>query len=362
MKHFAIFFLLICFSLHAYAQKSKALEGLVDQIVYSYLEDEGNKGLVVGIIDEGYHYHYSYGQLSAKDSNAPDSSTLFEIGGLSKVFTAHLILQLAKDKAISLDSSIIHFLPDSIQNIHLNSISFNDILAHQSALPRKPYNLSINQSDKDDPYADYSLEDLYSFLQFYKPNPPKKSFWDLFKRKPKTNFKYSNIGYGLLGHLAEDISQKSYEDLLEMYINRPYNLRLKITDPDIKGLAQGHQFNGQEIISRSYLSMYGSSGLAANAKDLLKYAEINLKAEETIFEELQKLRGNTNFKNLSIAAAWHVFMQAKKPYAHTHSGATGGYSCYLAFIKESQTAVVILSNSANRVDDIGIDILQLLNR
>jgi len=67
--------------------------------------------------------------------------------------------------------------------------------------------------DPLDPYADYTVEDLYAFLREYRPKGPPPHSWD-----------YSNLGVGLLGHILERVYGRSYADLVMDKISRPLGL------------------------------------------------------------------------------------------------------------------------------------------
>ena len=67
-------------------------------------------------------------------------------------------------------------------------------------------------------------------------------------------------------------------------------------------------------------------------------------------------------KFVLVGYGWYIAERGRKyPPMVTHSGRTGGYSNFIGFVKETQTAVILLANAAERVDQVGIDILEVLN-
>ena len=107
---------------------------------------------------------------------------------------------------------ITQFLPDSLtKNKAIAHIQLLHLLNHTSGLPRLPENIGIPQ-DRLQPYANYDKEQLYYYLSKTEPNT--------FGR-----IAYSNLGVGLAGVIAENISGKSYEQLLSEYINKPFQLK-----------------------------------------------------------------------------------------------------------------------------------------
>ena len=91
------------------------------------------------------------------------------------------------------------------------SITLLDLSTHTSGLPRLPSNLK--PKDPRNPYADYSVEDLYQFLSSYE-----------LPRDPGSEFEYSNLGGGLLGHLLAFRAGTDYESLIGARITQPLGM------------------------------------------------------------------------------------------------------------------------------------------
>src|SRR5690606_16667116 len=141
--------------------------------------------------------------------------TLYEIGSLTKVFTASLLADLVVKEMIGLDDSIVGYLPDSVSaNPALQGITFKTLANHTSGLPRMADNWNrVPGFDERDPYAAYDQKALFGFLKNYQAS-----------REPGEEYEYSNLGYGLLGELIAVISQKPYTQLLEETILVPLQL------------------------------------------------------------------------------------------------------------------------------------------
>lgn len=349
------------------AQQSKALRGLVDQIVAEHQKEAPTQALVVGIIDGEYVYKYSYGQLAPNTPYAPDSSTLFHIGSITKVFTTSLLVALEKDQCLSLSDTITQYLPDSLaNNPFLNKITLEQLATHTSGLPKKPFNIPPTLIYKDNPYANYQIKDAYHFLMQFRPTPRKK------KRGNKHHFNYSHFGMGLLAHLLENASGMTYDSMLHKYITTPLNMQdthLLLNEDQYKRLAKGHHFSGRKANELYYASLYGSEGLRSTLEDMLRFVQANMQLHQNyeldeVLSVCHEPQFPANMRSVQVAYGWYVISHGKKkqPTIITHSGRTGGYSNYIAFEKERQVGVVILSNSANRIDEIGIDIIELLLR
>ena len=147
-------------------------------------------GIVVGIIDANGRRVVAYGHPASGDPRTVDGDTIFEIGSVSKVFTSLLLADMVNRSEVSLDDPASKYLPDSVTVPERSgkAITLLDLSTHSSGLPTLPSNLK--PKDVRNPYADYSVDDLYQFLSGY-----------TLPRDPGSEFEYSNLGAGLLGHL-----------------------------------------------------------------------------------------------------------------------------------------------------------------
>lgn len=333
----------------------------VDKLADFYLDDEGNVGLIIGLITDTAQAVIPYGSVKKDTLISPDVHTLYEIGSLTKLFTSLTILEMDKAGKLSLQDPLSKFLPDSINalNQHLKNITIDDLLVHTSGLPKRPYNLNLVMKDKENPYAEYGIPDMLEYLSIYKPNTSKNA----------SPYKYSNLAYGVLGYIVHQIEGKSIDECISSYCASPLGLRssqMVLSETEEKRLAEGHMFNGEPTGNWTYSSMEASSGMYSNMADLMTFMTYQLDADSSSLFESIKLshlpQAETNLKRISIGYGWHVIDRGRKyEKVYTHNGGTSGYRSYIAFIKETHTAVIILSNSANRVDDIGIQILELIN-
>jgi D-alanyl-D-alanine-carboxypeptidase/D-alanyl-D-alanine-endopeptidase len=144
-------------------------------------------GIVVGILEPHKRRVVAYGRLEKSDSRKLDGDTLFEIGSITKVFTALLAVDMAQRGEVKLNDPIAKFLPATAKVPERGrQITLTDLATHTSGLPRMPEN--FRPKDPNNPYADYSLEALYSFLSSYE-----------LRRDIGVKYVYSNLGFGLLG-------------------------------------------------------------------------------------------------------------------------------------------------------------------
>ena len=351
MYKYSITALLIFFASHlASCQAQTAISEEVKANIRSRVDKEINTGIVVGIVDaEGTHY-FSYGSKSLKTQDPVDEHTVFEIGSITKTFTGILLADMVLKKKMNLDDPIQMYLPEgttapthnggAIQLVHLAN--------HRSSLPRLPGNLSpINPAN---PYADYTEELMFEFLNNYE-----------LTRDIGSKFEYSNYAMGLLGHMLATQNGTSYEELMTTVIAKPLKMkdtRIAFTPQMKANLAMGHS-GGVEVENWDIPALAGAGAIRSTAEDMLKYVSANMGMRKSkllpAMQLAHKKTGSVD-STLVVGLGWLTRVLDEVEII-THSGGTGGYRTFAGFIKNGDKGVVVLTNSTENVDDIGLHIL-----
>jgi len=219
------------------ARVALASDAEVLAILRQRVDEKRSAGIVVGLIDsDGRKHIVAYGD-PGPGQPALDGDSVFEIGSISKVFTATLLSQMAQEGRVRLDDPVQRWLPPTIRVPTRNgkSITLASLSEQNSGLPRLPDNLT--PADRNNPYADYTVEQMYEFLSRYQ-----------LTRDPGTQFEYSNLGVGLLGHALALAAGESYEHLARERIWVPLGMAHTAIalDPWMKAhLALGHGRGGE---------------------------------------------------------------------------------------------------------------------
>jgi CubicO group peptidase (beta-lactamase class C family) len=116
---------------------------------------------------KGHRRIISYGHLNQGDNRPLDGNTVFEIGSVTKVFTSLLLAQMVVDGQVKLDDPVSRYLPSSVHVPQGNGrqIELIDLATHTSGLPGAVSNM--HPKDPKNPWADYSTEEMYEFLNGY---------------------------------------------------------------------------------------------------------------------------------------------------------------------------------------------------
>lgn len=313
-------------------------------------------GIVVGVITPEGRRVVSYGHLAQGDPRPLNGDTVFEIGSATKVFTSLLLADMVQHGQVALDDPVSKYLPKTVKMPERNGrpITLVDLATHTSGLPRLPGNMT--PKDPGNPYADYTVDQLYQFLASYE-----------LKRDVGSQYEYSNLGGGLLGNALASRAGTDYESLVVSRICDPLGMkstRITLT-PEMKArLAIGHDAGMGPVENWDLPTLAGAGALRSTANDLLNFLAANLGFTKSSLEPamaaMLKTRRPTGQAGLEIALGWHVFTGNGKEIV-MHDGGTGGYRSFMAYDPAGRTGIVVLSNAGTSggVIDIGRHLLDV---
>ncbi|HEY8893761.1 MAG TPA: serine hydrolase domain-containing protein, partial [Niastella sp.] len=231
-----------------------ALDKKVDSLTMPFMKKGNTVGLALGILENGQTHVYGYGETAKENQLTPDSNTLFEIGSITKTFTATILAYFIQQGKIGLDDPVSKYLPDSIANLQYNGkpITIGSLANHSSGLPRMPADLST-KADPGNPYRAYNVSDMFSFLAHFKPY-----------REPGVQYEYSNLAVGLLGVILEKVSGKPYEQLVQEIICQPLQMKstgITLTAEDSSRFALGYNMQLQAVHSWEFQSFAAAGAI-----------------------------------------------------------------------------------------------------
>ena len=305
----------------------------------------------IGIIQNGKISTYGYGETVKGNGKIPNDDNFFELGSITKTFTATLLAWYVQAGKVKLTDPIIKYLPDSVAaNPELKSITLLNLVNHTSGLERIPDNLIPHATDPLNPYKDYNLKLLYEYLKTCK-----------LKSKPGEQYAYSNLGVGLLGSILEGLSQQLYEEMVREVICKP--LGMFSTDQYLNPLlsprfVQVYNAQGQATPAWDFDVLAACGALRSTMNDMLIYAKANMyPGKDALSKAIQMTHQITFTKDVKIAMAWHIITVNGVDYIF-HNGGTNGSSSFLAFNPKKNLAIVVLSNASESTDAVGTEILK----
>ena len=305
-------------------------------------------GMVVGIVDESGQRFVAYGS-AAKNGAPMTADTLFEIGSITKVFTAQLLADAVARGVVKLDDPVSKLLPGSVKMPEKNgrAITLLDLATHRSGLPRLP---EMTITDMSNPYAAFTVDQMYSFLSKHE-----------LRREPGAEFEYSNFGAGLLGHVLARQAGTDYESLLRRRVLGPLGMKSTaiVLSPELKArMAQGHDAKLQPVPNWDLPTLAGAGALRSSAADMLKFVAAHLAASGGVPASMLATRRPAT-GNTEVGLGWMIAKRGSKEVVW-HNGGTGGFQSFIGFDRVARVGVVVLSNSQAGppgVDDIGHHLL-----
>lgn len=295
------------------------------------LPDESQ--LSFALIKNGETVYYGIHRKSDSIFSVENHQNVFEIGSISKVFTATLLAGLVQENKVSLTDNINAYLDIPFKGNH--KINFQELSNHSSGLPRLPSNLILDFASRNNPYAAYDEEKLKAYL---------KDTMAIGEVTKRGEFGYSNLGAGLLGYTLSKIEKSDYQTLLKSRITTKYNMNRTTTDrTEIDNdLVPGR--NGGTIVPNWDLAiLMGAGGIVSSTEDLAKFA---LAQFDTSNKEMLLTRTKTfdMKEDTSIGLGWFIYRTETGKTIHTHDGGTGGYTSSMLIDCENKNGVVLLSN------------------
>ena len=311
-------------------------------------------GIVVGVIDARGRRIISYGALNQGDRRALNGDTVFEIGSMSKVFTSLLLADMVQRGEVALDDPVVKYLPPGVTMPERGGkqITLMDLATHTSGLPRLPTNLA--PKNPANPYADYSVDQLYQFLSSY-----------TLPRDIGAKYEYSNLGGGLLGHVLARRAGVDYETLVHRRVTGPLGMTstaIALSPASKARLAAGHDRNLEPAPNWDLPTLAGAGALHSTANDILVFLAAELGYVDTPLKTAMMAqlapRRPTGITGLEVALGWHI---KASPIGDIiwHNGGTGGYRTFMGFDPKARVGVVVLTNAATEGggDDIGFHLL-----
>lgn len=309
----------------------------IDGAVQLQVEKKWIPGAVLGFYENGQITYATYGETEIGSGRRPSEHNLYEIGSISKVMTGLILAGLHNQKIVNLNDPILKYLPE-LKNTPVGQITLVELATHTSGLPRLP--LNFNPSNGQDPYADYTEEHLIDYL---------RSVTELNRPVPFTWDNYSNLGFGLLGHVLSLASNKPYEILLKNYVTEPLEMSSTVVrlNPAQQALfATPYRDDLEPTLPWNFNSLVGAGGVRSTASDLMKFLLAHRAPEKTSIAENLKLAMTIHAQNgaESIGLGWGI-----EPGYLGHSGGTGGFRSEVILSTDGKKALMTLVNSANQV-------------
>ena len=266
-----------------------------------------------------------------------DTGTAFEIGSVSKTFTAALLAEKIASGTMSLDDPLAKYLPAGtvIPDFDGKPILLRHLVTHTSGLPALP--TRMQPAHADNPYADVTRAQLLGSLADV-----------TLKAAPGTDWAYSNYAMMLLSTVLADQSKTSFETLLARDVVAPLGMTHSFVGAAPAGvvLADGHLGNGKPTAHWTFgADSAGVGGIRASLDDMVIYVQAQLGVHATTLPLAMTQQRVSGVGGRPMAMNWLIApLDGVDTFAH--EGGTGGFSSFVAFNPSTHRGVVILSDTA----------------
>lgn len=321
------------------------------EFVTKKLEATGIPGAALGILHNDVTYSVGLGVTSVDHPLAVTDETLFQIGSITKTFTAMLLLQLADDGKVDLDAPIQTYLPDfKVQDETASTkATVRHLLTHTAGWIGDVF---IDTGSGDDAIQRY-IEKLADSPQLVPMDEA---------------VSYNNASFSICGGIIEAVTGQTFEEVLRERILSPLSMNdacLYAKNAITKRFAVGHLI-GDDSTQRTITvaepwelprSLHAAGAISCSVLELLKYAwfqmgdgcdvDGNQLVSPAAWADLHTEQVSINGAYDGVALSWFVGKIGEDLSFITHTGGTNGQSTQLLIVPEAKFAIAIFTN-ANR--------------
>lgn len=311
-------------------------------------------GVALAWVDaDGVVFHQA-GRFSEHDARLVTPDTQFEIGSVTKVFTALLLAESERKGKVSREESAAKFLlpADDPAQAALAKITLLSLTTHTAGLPQLPDNIGPDPDANPDPYAAYDRKALVEALRLHGPGAA-----------AGRAVAYSNFGVAVLGEALGAAWGVSYAEALRDHVRQP--LGMTATTVGLAGraapaeLAPGH-VAGRRVPNWTFQACAPAGALRSSARDMARLLAACLADERgalhgTIVATTQRQRANEELGG-AIGLGWMLTEDAERPVVW-HNGATAGSHAFVAFSPKTNAGVAILANVQQGSESLGFALL-----
>ena len=285
-------------------------------------------------------WEQGFGWADREKLQPANSDTMYSMASISKPFTATAILELVKKGKINLDAPANDYLGAAkLTGLagDASAATIRTILCHTSGLPLHWQFFYDNENYRAPPMEDTILR--YGNLV----------------NAPGERFQYSNLGYGILGHIAAQISSLSYADAMQTLVFAPLGLTHTSSGigPGLEHFAAARYDSKLHPLPYYTFDHLGASAIYSSAHDLIRFAMFHLKdhlpGQEAILDDatIDLMHKGISHMNADTFYGLGFYGSDKNGMLeYGHSGGMPGVSTVMRLYPDEDLAVVVLTNAS----------------
>jgi CubicO group peptidase (beta-lactamase class C family) len=337
--------------------------GALSTEIRQFLDERDVPSASIAIVTrQGVAWASAFGFADRESSRVATLDTPYQIGSVTKVLTAALLLRLRDKGLLRFDDSLSRWLPPGVQlppgATGESEITIRHLLTHSAGLPGDP----VNRRDVDGVMQPYSVADLYAGLQA-----------TYLRSAPGREWFYSNLGYALLGHVIERVTGRSFEDALRGELLTPLGMNetsVRLT-PETELRLAVHYWPEDTVRQRRPRWVFGEvagfGGLTSTTDDLVKFVTFELGGttgenpplSSAAIAESQRPQYLFDGWRQAMGIGWWIRRDPQLGTILHHGGEVDGHSSYAAMSKTHGIGVIVLTNlGGSTATDLGEQLLR----
>jgi CubicO group peptidase (beta-lactamase class C family) len=332
------------------------ISGWITEKLPALLAEHKVPGAAIGVYADGEVFDFASGVLSHATGVEATPDSLFQIGSITKTWTATLVMQLADEGLLDLDAAVVTYLPDFdlADSDAAKAMTVRQLLCHKAGFEGDIFTDTGNNDDCVEKYVATLRTDPQLF-------------------PPDEMFSYNNAGYCVLGRIIEVLRGKPFDQALREHLFAPLGLTHAATDANSAILfraAVGHLPNPQDPDGQpvpapmwSLVKSNAPAGamLAMRPRDLLAFAAMHLnggkaadgtqvlsEASATVMRDKQVTVPPLGLMGTHWGLGFELF-DFPTGFVFGHDGGTVGQSAFLRIVPGKNVAIALLTNGGNPI-------------
>ncbi len=332
------------------------ISGWITEKLPALLAEHKVPGAAIGVYADGEVFDFASGVLSHATGVEATPDSLFQVGSITKTWTATLVMQLADEGLLDLDATVVTYLPDFdlADSDAAKAMTVRQLLCHKAGFEGDIFTDTGNNDDCVEKYVATLRTDPQLF-------------------PPDEMFSYNNAGYCVLGRIIEVLRGKPFDQALREHLFAPLGLTHAATDANSAILfraAVGHLPNPQDPDGQpvpapmwSLVKSHAPAGamLAMRPRDLLAFAAMHLnggkaadgtqvlsEASATVMRDKQVTVPPLGLMGTHWGLGFELF-DFPTGFVFGHDGGTVGQSAFLRIVPGQNVAIALLTNGGNPI-------------
>ena len=340
------------------------IKDTVDNAIAPLMQAYNIPGVAVAVTVNGKHYFYNYGIASKKNQKPITNQTLFEIGSISKTFTATMASYAQLNGKLSLSDNASKYLPD-LKGSSFDNVQLLNLGTHTAGgLP-----LQVPDEIKNN-------DQLMDYYKNWKPT-----------YAPSTSRVYSNPSIGMLGMIAAKSLNMPFDDAMEKKLFPALGLThsyLNVPAEQMTYYAQGYNKQDEPVRVNPGVLASEAYGIKSNALDMIRFIDQNM-LESKLDAQWQRAVTNTHMGYFKAGELTQDLIWEQYPYPVTldkilagnsntmiteataatplnpplapqtdvwinKTGSTNGFASYVGFIPAKKIGIVIMTNKNHPIN------------